>query len=81
MPGDPQKPWVTSGIRIGTPALTTRGMGVEEMRIIGAWIARILEQPTDEGVAREVAAGVTELANAYPLFSWTARSRSGVRAG
>ena len=81
VPGDPQKPWVTSGIRIGTPALTTRGMGVDEMRIIGAWIARILEQPTDEGVAREVAAGVTELANAYPLFSWTARSRSGVRAG
>ena len=81
VPGDPQKPWVTSGIRIGTPALTTRGMGVDEMRIIGAWIARILDQPTDEGVAREVAAGVTELANAYPLFSWTARSRSGVRAG
>ena len=81
VPGDPQKPWVTSGIRIGTPALTTRGMGVDEMRIIGSWIARILEQPTDEGVAREVAAGVTELANAYPLFSWTARSRSGVRAG
>ena len=81
VPGDPQKPWVTSGIRIGTPALTTRGMGVDEMRIIGAWIARILEQSTDEGVAREVAAGVTELANAYPLFSWTARSRSGVRAG
>jgi glycine/serine hydroxymethyltransferase len=56
-------------------------MGTEEMRVVGAWIARVLDQPTDEGVAREVAAGVKELANAYPLFSWTARSRTGVRAG
>lgn len=81
VPGDPQKPWVTSGIRIGTPALTTRGMGPDEMRVVGGWIARVLDKPTDEQVAREVAAGVKELANAYPLFSWTARSRTGVRAG
>jgi glycine hydroxymethyltransferase len=81
VPGDPQKPWVTSGIRIGTPALTTRGMGPDEMRVIGGWIARVLDKPTDEQVAREAAAGVKELANAYPLFSWTARSRTGVRAG
>ncbi|MCE9627520.1 MAG: serine hydroxymethyltransferase [Candidatus Eisenbacteria bacterium] len=81
VPGDPQKPWVTSGIRIGTPALTTRGMGPDEMRVIGGWIARVLDKPTDEAVAREAAAGVKELANAYPLFSWSARSRTGVRAG
>jgi len=36
VPNDPQKPWVTSGIRIGTPALTTRGFGPEEMRLIAA---------------------------------------------
>jgi glycine hydroxymethyltransferase len=81
VPGDPQKPWVTSGIRIGTPALTTRGMGVPEMQRIGAWIARVLERPGDEALAREVAAEVRELAEGYPLFSWTPVARAGVRAG
>ncbi len=81
VPGDPQKPWVTSGVRIGTPALTTRGMGPDEMALIGDWIARVLEKPEDEALARTVAAEVRELAQAYPLFSWTARPRTGVRAG
>lgn len=81
VPGDPQKPWVTSGVRVGTPALTTRGMGVEEMRLVGGWIARVLDRPEDASVTREVAAAVRELAEGYPLFSWTARPRSGVRAG
>ena len=80
VPGDPQKPWVTSGIRIGTPALTTRGMGPDEMRQVGEWIARVLQRPDDAGVAREVSDAVKDLANAYPLFSWTARPRAGVRA-
>ncbi len=80
VPGDPQKPWVTSGVRIGTPALTTRGMGVEEMKLIGTWIARVLEKPADEGLARDIAREVRELSHAYPLFSWTARPRSGVSA-
>src|SRR5207247_8669813 len=40
VPNDPQKPWVTSGIRLGTPALTTRGFGLAEMRLIAGWIAR-----------------------------------------
>lgn len=80
VPGDPQKPWVTSGVRIGTPALTTRGMGPDEMALIGEWIARVLEKPEDDSVAKTVAADVRELADAYPLFSWSARSRTGVRA-
>ena len=81
VPGDPQKPWVTSGVRIGTPALTTRGMGEGEMRLIAGWIARVLDKPTDEGLARDTAREVRELAHAYPLFSWTALPRTGVRAG
>ena len=70
VPNDPQKPWVTSGIRLGTPALTTRGFGVEEMDLIAGWIARVLEAPSDERVAREVEAQVLELSRAFPLFAW-----------
>ena len=81
VPGDPQKPWVTSGVRVGTPALTTRGMGADEMKLIGTWIAKVLDQPADEGLAREVAREVRELAHGFPLFSWTALPRTGVRAG
>ena len=69
VPNDPQKPWVTSGIRIGTPALTTRGMGEAEMRKIGAWIARVLEAPEDREIARAVEREVAEMAAAFPLFA------------
>jgi glycine hydroxymethyltransferase len=69
VPNDPQKPWVTSGIRIGTPALTTRGFGREEMLKIGEWIARVLAKPDDLGVARAVEREVTELSAGFPLFA------------
>jgi len=77
VPGDPQKPWVTSGIRIGTAALTTRGMGVPEMRQISGWIARVLEKPDDESLARTIAPGVRELASGFPLFARTPVPRPG----
>jgi glycine hydroxymethyltransferase len=70
VPNDPQKPWVTSGIRLGTPALTTRGFGVEEMDAIAGWIARVLEAADEPGRAREVESQVLELCRAYPLFAW-----------
>ena len=70
VPGDPQKPWVTSGIRIGTPALTTRGFGVEEMRLIAGWIARVLERPEDVAHVEAVGREVHELSAAFPLFAW-----------
>jgi glycine hydroxymethyltransferase len=70
VPNDPQKPWVTSGIRLGTPALTTRGFGVEEMDLIAGWVARVLERPDDAALGREVESEVSELAAAYPLFAW-----------
>jgi len=81
VPGDPQKPWVTSGVRIGTAALTTRGMGIAEMRVVAGWIARVLEKPDDESLARTLAAEVRELALGFPLFSRSAVARAGVRAG
>ncbi len=68
VPGDPRKPWVTSGIRIGTPALTTRGMGEAEMRAIGGWIARVLSAPEDTAVAAEVGREVRALTSGFPLF-------------
>jgi glycine hydroxymethyltransferase len=70
VPNDPQKPWVTSGIRIGTPALTTRGFGTGEMDLMAGWIARVLEQPGDAAVAAAVERDVLELCAAFPLFSW-----------
>lgn len=68
VPGDPRKPWITSGIRVGTPALTTRGMGETEMRAIGSWMARVLSAPADEAVAAEVAREVRALTSGFPLF-------------
>jgi len=70
VPNDPQKPWVTSGIRVGTPALTTRGFGVAEMKAIAGWIARVLDRPDDPATAREVEQEVSELAARFPLFAW-----------
>jgi len=65
VPGDPRSPFVTSGIRLGTSALTTRGMGPEEMRSIGRFIDDVLRTPSGvERVAREVGA----LSQAFPLY-------------
>ena len=67
IPFDTRPPAVASGIRIGTPAVTTRGMGVPEMEVIGESIVRILEAPADEAVAASVLATVSELCAAFPL--------------
>ena len=69
VPGEQRSPFVTSGIRIGTAALTTRGMGNNEMQRIGDLIAEVLNAPADEGVAERVAAGVHELCEAFPLYA------------
>ena len=67
IPDDPQSPFVTSGIRLGTPAVTTRGMGVAEMRLVAELIDRALTRPDDESLAR-VKAEVEELTSAFPLY-------------
>ncbi len=68
IPFDPEKPTVTSGIRVGTPALTTRGMGPAEMEEIGRLIVRVLKAPADERVRREAKGEVSELARRFPLY-------------
>ena len=66
VPNDPEKPFVTSGVRIGTPAVTTRGFGPEEMRKIAKWIAACTFdfEAQKEAVAAEVAA----LTARFPLY-------------
>lgn len=68
IPFDPHPPMVTSGIRIGTPALTSRGMGETEMEEIGQLIARVLDHPDSEAVRRSVRTRVRELAARFPLY-------------
>ncbi|HEX8000672.1 MAG TPA: serine hydroxymethyltransferase [Pyrinomonadaceae bacterium] len=75
IPFDTNKPFVTSGIRIGTPALTTRGMNEPEMHEIAALIAAVLHDPQSEDVRRKVRQGVAELASRFPLYPNRLRQR------
>ncbi|MFL5362120.1 MAG: serine hydroxymethyltransferase [Myxococcales bacterium] len=75
IPGDPEKPFVTSGLRLGTPALTTRGMGPSQMRTIAKLIVRVLEAPDDEKVTTSVRGEVTELSQEFPLYASRLRKR------
>jgi glycine hydroxymethyltransferase len=68
IPFDTNKPFVTSGIRIGTPALTTRGMGEAEMRRIAALISEVLHAPQSEEVRNKVRQSVGELTAHFPLY-------------
>jgi glycine hydroxymethyltransferase len=67
IPFDQRKPLDPSGIRIGTPALTTRGMGCQEMRAIGGWILDALRAPEDDAVLGRIAAQVVELCRQFPV--------------
>ena len=62
-------PFVTSGIRIGTPALTTRGMKENEMKIIGHWISRVLNNLGDSSVESEIGKKVKGLCQKFPLYT------------
>jgi glycine hydroxymethyltransferase len=69
IPNDPQKPTVTSGIRIGTPAITTRGFGEAEAERIADLVADILEDPSGEASARRVAGEIRALCERFPVYA------------
>ncbi|HBF67333.1 MAG TPA: serine hydroxymethyltransferase [Candidatus Magasanikbacteria bacterium] len=68
IPDDPRKPMDPSGIRLGTPALTTRGMKEEEMKEIGAWIVEAIEHWQDEATLARIRSQVKELTSRFPLY-------------
>jgi glycine hydroxymethyltransferase len=68
VPGETRSPFVTSGLRIGTPALTTRGLGTGEMEQIGAWIMKVLDDPGNEEVTTRVREEIGELCRSFPLY-------------
>ena len=76
IPYDPQKPGTASGIRIGTPAVTTRGMREAEMERIGALIARAMREGKDETIAKQIADEVLDLTRRFPVpgISWSTSS-------
>jgi glycine hydroxymethyltransferase len=70
IPYDVNPPLKPSGIRVGSPALTTRGMKEPEMRQIGAWISKALDQRNDDAALDKIRGEVAELANRFPLYAW-----------
>ena len=69
VPNDPQSPFVTSGLRLGTPAITTRGFGVEETRQLTGWIADILDDLENEEMIERVRNQVLELCARFPVYA------------
>jgi glycine hydroxymethyltransferase len=80
IPYDPQKPGTASGIRIGTPAVTTRGMKEAEMQRIGALIARALREAKDETIAKQISDEVLELTRRFPVPGISPITREPARA-
>jgi len=70
IPWDTNPPLKPSGIRVGTPALTTRGMKEPEMRTIAAWIVTALDKRNDDAALTRIRGEVAELANQFPLYAW-----------
>lgn len=69
IPNDPEKPFVTSGIRLGTAALTTRGFGIDETRQVGQWIAHALKHGDDPAALERIAADVKALCRQFPVYT------------
>lgn len=70
VPYDDQSPFVTSGIRVGTPAMTTRGLGPDEFREIVALMDRVITNPADESVLKNVKGAIHEMTSRFPLYDF-----------
>jgi glycine hydroxymethyltransferase len=70
VPFDTESPFVTSGIRIGSPAMTTRGFGTDEFKTIAKLIDKVLQDPDNESVISEVKGQVSELCETFPLYDF-----------
>ena len=68
VPNDPRSPFVTSGLRIGTPAVTRRGFGIEEVRVLAGWMCDILEDLENEALIQEIKGKVRILCNNHPVY-------------
>ena len=68
IPNDPEKPFITSGVRLGTPAVTTRGLKEEQMKIIGRLILKVLENVNDDKAIAEIKKEVVGLMKNFPLY-------------
>jgi glycine hydroxymethyltransferase len=68
VPNDPRSPFVTSGIRVGTPAITTRGFEEPEIRELTNWIADILDDIENQDTIQRVRGQVLELCSRYPVY-------------
>jgi glycine hydroxymethyltransferase len=68
VPNDPQSPFVTSGIRVGTPAITTRGFGAEEVRDLTGWMCDVMDNIEDETINTEVRGKVSALCARFPVY-------------
>ena len=78
VPSDPQSPFVTSGIRIGTPAITTRGFGIDEMKKLATWMADVMDSLAENGneeadsqVIARVKSEVIELCDKFPVYDYS----------
>ncbi len=80
VPFDDKPPTITSGIRIGTPAATTRGLGPEEMLLIGGWIRQALESRGKEEVLRRISGEVGDLLSRFPIYGEIRKSPSSSRS-
>ena len=81
IPYDQRKPLDPSGIRIGTPALTTRGLREPEMRQIAGWIGEVLSAPGDNAVAERIRGQVREMGKQFPAPAWKSIYRFARRLG
>ncbi|MBK5939373.1 serine hydroxymethyltransferase [Halochromatium roseum] len=69
VPNDPQSPFVTSGIRVGTPAITTRGFGLDEARALAGWMCDLIDSRGDQAVIEQTKAKVLELCKRFPVYA------------